>query len=97
MVAGFGARLPGAALVVIPSTTDSRGEGSEWSPSPIIAAESKLTTEAARGRPHFRFMRSLRLIEAACAKSKHNKIGGRGGAPPGAVATGAAPILLVLI
>jgi hypothetical protein len=49
IVAGFGAHLPGAALVVISGTTDAWDEGSEWPPSPIIAAESKLTTEAAQG------------------------------------------------
>jgi len=49
MAAGFRARLPGAALVVISVTTDFWDEGPEWSPSTIIAAESKLATEAAQG------------------------------------------------
>ena len=47
--AAFGAQLPGAALVVISGVTDVRDEGPKWAPSPIIAAESKLTTGAAPG------------------------------------------------
>jgi hypothetical protein len=47
MAAAFGVRLLGAALVFISGTTDFRDVGPERTPSPIIAAESKLTTKAA--------------------------------------------------
>jgi hypothetical protein len=47
--AAFGAQLPGAALEVISGATDFQDEGPKWAPSPIIAAESKLTTEAVPG------------------------------------------------
>jgi hypothetical protein len=49
MAAAFGSQLPGAALVVISRTTDFQDEEPKWAPSPIIAAESKLTTEAVPG------------------------------------------------
>ena len=47
--AAFGAQLPGAALEVISGATDFQDEGPKRAPSPIIAAESKLTTEAVPG------------------------------------------------
>jgi hypothetical protein len=47
--AAFGAQLPGAALEVISDATDFRDEGPKWAPSPIIAAESKLTIEVVPG------------------------------------------------
>jgi hypothetical protein len=49
MAAAFVATSLETALVVISDPTDFRGKGSEWDPSPIIAADSKLTTKAVPG------------------------------------------------
>src|SRR6266498_359379 len=46
MATAFGVRVLGTALVVILDSIDFRDKGPEWAPSPIIAAESKLTTKA---------------------------------------------------
>jgi hypothetical protein len=47
MAATSGAPQLGAALVFVLGTTNFRDEGPERTPSPIIAAESKLTTKSA--------------------------------------------------
>jgi hypothetical protein len=49
MATAFGVRLPGAALVVILDFTDFGDKGTDWAFFPIIAAESKWTTETAPG------------------------------------------------
>jgi len=45
-MAAYGALLLGTALVVLFDSTDFLDKELEWAPSPIIAAESKLTTKA---------------------------------------------------
>jgi hypothetical protein len=49
MATAFGAPALETALVVISDSTNFRGEGSEWDPSPVIAADPKLTTKAVPG------------------------------------------------
>jgi len=49
MATAFGAPALETALVVISDSTNFRGEGSEWDPSPIIAADPKFTTRAVPG------------------------------------------------
>jgi len=46
MATAFGVRLLGTALVVISDSTYLRDKGPEWAPSPVIAADSKMTTKA---------------------------------------------------
>jgi hypothetical protein len=46
MATAFGVRLLGTALVVISDSTDLRDKGPELAPSPVIAADSKMTTKA---------------------------------------------------
>ncbi|HZF39051.1 MAG TPA: hypothetical protein VE715_09520 [Blastocatellia bacterium] len=46
MATAFGVRLLGTALVVLLGATDFWYKGPEWASSPIIAAESEMTTKA---------------------------------------------------